>query len=106
MPKGKQEIGENIEETIRREVLEETGLEVQGLEERLPDIHIVREQRGYSKTVISYLAKSAPGVPNPIHKNEVAEARFFSIDKLPKLQEYQRRHILMACQRLKNQYDS
>jgi len=89
VPKGHAHDGEAIEECALREVREETGLRIE-LHERLPDVEASYKKE--SKTVKTWLAQvvgdDVPRIDDP--DSEVADARWFSIEKLPTLVSYQR----------------
>jgi 8-oxo-dGTP pyrophosphatase MutT (NUDIX family) len=83
LPKGVMQGSESLEETARREVREETGLEgkVNG---KLGEIHYIfyspEEQSKIQKTVHFFLMEYLEG-STADHDFEVEEARWFPIDK-------------------------
>ena len=78
LPGGGLEYGENPEDGVRREVREETGLDVQVEKllsaESAPNNHHIN---------LIYLCKIVGGMFQPNH--EISQTRFFSVDELPKL---------------------
>lgn len=78
LPGGGLEHGERPEDGVRREVREETGLEVQVEKllyaESAPNNHHIS---------LIYLCKIVGGIFQPNY--EIAQTRFFSVDALPKL---------------------
>ena len=100
VPKGHLKPGESLEDCARREIREETGIDV-GLTERLPDITTVH--RGEEKTVVLWLALPTADV-EPYHDNpdsEVADARWFNIDALPMIHNYQRTIVKHGIEAIK-----
>jgi 8-oxo-dGTP pyrophosphatase MutT (NUDIX family) len=83
LPKGTPEQGETPEETALREVVEETGIEVEIIEP-LEDITywfvVADEQTRYRKTVHYFLMRAIGGDPSR-HDNEVEEVRFVHLDE-------------------------
>lgn len=83
LPKGTPEQGETPEETALREVVEETGIEVEIIEP-LEDITywfvVADEQARYRKTVHYFLMRAIGGDPSR-HDNEVEEVRFVPVDE-------------------------
>lgn len=81
IPKGGREEGESLEETAKREVLEETGLEGEILL-KLGTIHyeysLPGDRTRRDKTVHFYLFRYLSGSVED-HDNEVEEARWFPI---------------------------
>lgn len=100
IPKGRLNKDESLVECAIREVKEETGVAVK-LGERLPDctIHLKNE----AKTIVSYLARPIDPSAEPTHDdpdNEVADARWIPIDRLPKIHVYQQKLIAATTERL------
>lgn len=89
LPGGWMKRGEEPAETIRREIREEAGLEVEIL---APLAAITGPV--YPNAEIIYLAKLLGGTFRP--SREVDEIRFFALEDLPDLQPYQREVILAA----------
>lgn len=89
VPKGHLNPGETREECARREVREETGLNVR-LETRLPEVTVAA--RNEHKTVVTWLAQvvgdDTPSLVDP--DSEVADVRWFDVDDLPEIVAYQR----------------
>lgn len=89
IPKGHMEPGENYITTARREVKEETGVDVKILT-RLP--HVTLEKRSHKKVVVPYLAiqadDSEPSCDD--EASEVVSVQWFDIDCLPPIYVYQR----------------
>ncbi len=83
LPKGKVEKGESAEETARREVKEETGLEGE-LVKKVNSIHYFyssrEEKTRFSKTVDFYLFRYKSGDIRD-HDDEVDGVEWFDIDK-------------------------
>lgn len=78
LPGGGLEYEENPEDGVRREVQEETGLDVQVEKllcaERAPNAHHIS---------LIYLCKAVGGAFRPNH--EISQTQFFSLDKMPSL---------------------
>ncbi|MCM8766093.1 MAG: NUDIX hydrolase [Candidatus Omnitrophica bacterium] len=90
LPKGKVEEGESVEETARREVKEETGLEGKLLQ-KLNSIHYFysskEEKALFSKTVDFFLFKYLKGDVKE-HDWEVESVEWFNIDEAIKKLTY------------------
>lgn len=105
IPKGHTNEGESLEDCARREVREETGVEVI-LEERLYDIQI--ELKHELKTVATWIATPVnpdvePRSDDP--DSEVADVRWFNIDELPKIANYQQKLIADGIKKIKEPID-
>jgi len=89
IPKGHKESGESYVQTAKREVKEETGLDIHILT-RLP--HVMIEKKSYRKVVIPYLAIQIDNsLPSCDHKmSEVVDVKWFDIDLLPIIHPYQK----------------
>lgn len=96
VPKGHAHEGESYEACALREVKEETGLDIELLEP-LPDVQANYKKE--SKTVKTWFARvkgdDVPRIDDP--DSEVADARWFPIDRLPTIVSYQRRLLEHAC---------
>ena len=79
IPAGYQEADEDPTGAVVREVLEETGIEVQV--ERLVDLIHVPEDARKPANVAVFLCRSLGGAPTPGH--DAAEAAWFDLDDLP-----------------------
>lgn len=86
-PGGKLERGEGIEEGIRREVKEETNLDIQLITPLIPFERIVKEGEEVSLHVIyiDYTARLAGGELKP--GDDVGEAKWVSKEELPQIWE-------------------
>ena len=91
LPKGTPEPGETLEHTARREVREETGVDVE-IDAKVGDIKywFSRPQEGvrYYKTVRHYLMHPIGGDPS-LHDHEFDEVRWFPVQEGLKLLTYQ-----------------
>jgi 8-oxo-dGTP pyrophosphatase MutT (NUDIX family) len=87
-PKGKRDGNESDEDTARREVLEETGLDCV-LERQLGEARY-RDSRGRPKVVRYWLMRPDPDDPGPgfTPNHEVDELRWCPIDEAAKLLSY------------------
>ncbi|WP_305906434.1 NUDIX hydrolase [Methylomarinum sp. Ch1-1] len=79
IPGGKQEPGESIGEACRREVLEETGLDVE-----VKNIIALVERRleGFHYIIIDFFAEYHGDRSDPVAQSDVSEARWVSVDDL------------------------
>lgn len=83
LPGGAQQLGETVEEAIRREVREETGLEL-GAVRFLTTVDLVdRDAEGrvrYHYTLLDYTAEAVEG--EPIAGDDAAEVAWFELGEL------------------------
>lgn len=86
IPKGHLHDGETFEECAVRETLEETGILVSPYK-RLVDVYA--KYRYEDKTVVSYLAHQLCDSEPKIQEEELVDAKWFPIDKLPRVHAYQ-----------------
>jgi 8-oxo-dGTP pyrophosphatase MutT (NUDIX family) len=90
LPKGTPEVGESLEETAKREVREETGVEVE-IQDNVGDIKywFSRPQEGvrFYKTVRHYLFRPVGGDPS-LHDHEFDDVRWFPVNEALKLLTY------------------
>lgn len=87
IPGGAVELGERVEEAVRREVREEVGIEIEDVE--LLGIYdsIVRDSNGdvkYHYVIVEYLARARS--PEVTPSGEVAGYAWVSLDELEKLE--------------------
>ena len=78
VPGGGLEYGERPEDGVRREVREETGLEVQ-----VKKLLYAEISSNHHHISLIYLCKIVGGIFQPNY--EISQTRFFSVDALPKL---------------------
>ncbi len=87
LPGGAQELGETIVEAVRREVREETGLELAHVELLTVVDSITRDERGavrWHYTLVDLWAEAAEGEARP--GDDAAEVRWFTLDELAELE--------------------
>ncbi|MGB5211007.1 MAG: NUDIX hydrolase [Gammaproteobacteria bacterium] len=93
LPGGFVDVGETVESAARREVLEETGLVVSGLNLLGVYSDPARDPRGHTASIV-FIAQS-DGIP--LAGDDAAEARWFSLKSLPG-QVFDHAHILRDYQ--------
>lgn len=107
LPGGLMELGESTEDTAKREVFEETGLEVEEI--TLLNIFsgekyftkIPNGDEFYSVTVVYYTNKFSGEVI--LNEDEGTELKFFSLDKLPdKMVRSHREFIEVLKEKMQN----
>jgi len=77
------EAGEEFEDALHREVLEETGLEVNILREGIDYFAPLDEQLSHYHCVRSYLCKAKDDLSQPLLQDEGICLKWFDQDKLP-----------------------
>lgn len=80
IPGGKLEYGETLEDAVKREMLEETNLEVKVLN-LLSLIQMIKE--GFHYVILDFLCEIVGGNLNPA--SDAADAKFFSIEEVKNL---------------------
>ena len=82
MPGGKLHFKEGLKEAAFREVLEETGVEVD--KERLEIISVTNDiVKDAHFVTIGFLCRNFPGEPKAMEPDEITEWQWFELDKLP-----------------------
>ena len=82
-PGGAVELGESLEDAVRREVLEETGLHVELGEVATVIDRVVRDETGrvrYHYIIVDYYARPVAGVLQP--GSDVSDARWTGLEDL------------------------
>lgn len=102
IPKGKMNSGESQEECAIREVFEETGIVI-SLGKKLQSVCLLTKRQ--IKTVIAFygkqVCKTKPDHNNP--NSEVCAAKWFRMDSLPPIQDYQSPLIMEATEFFKKE---
>ena len=86
-PGGAVELGEPLEDAVRREVLEETGLQVELGDVAAVVDHVARDEAGavrYHYIIVDYHARPVGSALQP--GSDVSDARWFALEDLDGLQ--------------------
>lgn len=82
-PGGTVDFGEKVVATVKREIKEELGIEVDVWAETLHVDHIIKKENQHW-VALSFLAKVKDGIPEIKEPHKCDEIKWFSLDKLPK----------------------
>jgi 8-oxo-dGTP diphosphatase len=102
LPGGAQELGETTEQAARRELLEETGLEVGALHFAATVDNIRHDEAGrirFHYTIIDFAARWEAG--EPVAGSDVTEAVWAPVDGLDPYQLWSEAHRVIAIARSK-----
>lgn len=84
VPGGKVEFGESMAAAVRREILEETGIDVE-VGEMVYMFESIAEDGSYHYAVFDYLAQAIESNKTPIAADDALDARWVSLDDLASL---------------------
>lgn len=97
LPGGFVDFGERLEETVVREVFEETGLKTRVVQFVGLYDDPKRDPRGHVITAVYILEKTGGSIRN---SNETTNVRFWALNKLPKDMAYDCRQIIKDALKL------
>ena len=83
-PGGALEFGEGLEETIKREIKEEFGMEIEIVNQLEPFNHLISEEKQHW-VALCFVAKIISGVPTIMEPEKSAAIGWFSLEEVEKM---------------------
>lgn len=81
-PGGAVEFGENVEDAVKREIMEELGIEIELVKFLGFTNHIIKEENQHWAT-FDFLAKIVRGEPKNMEPEKIEEIKWFNLENLP-----------------------